>query len=229
MPKSQSEAARRAAIEELAALFSIRCATAKGLDAGYFIPDVEAWIDRHFPASKARAALADAIDPRKNFLLQKHVGEHDRYWANAADLIAASDALRTLPTAHPTGMEDSREAELDRIMALSDEEVTAETIAAGEDPDKIVEKHRQLLADVIVASRALDAAATEHARSQSNSEFQRTLMHDAFVAGAEYQRMVALQAKASRQSAPTPWPCDDHHRGFAARGMKHCSFCNKEL
>lgn len=63
------------------------------------------------PATDAakRAEIADAIDPRKNFLMQKYAGEHDRYWANACDLIAASDLLRQ-PATVQGGVREAFEA-----------------------------------------------------------------------------------------------------------------------
>jgi hypothetical protein len=136
----------------------------------------------------------------------------DHYWIEDAngkairgvDLRDAQWLRDTLNAATRPGSAAVDEAEIDRIMALSDQEVIAETIAAGEDPDQIVTEGRALLAAAIVASRALDAAAGDYTHSQSNSELQRTLMHDAFFAGAEYQRMVALRAAPTTPPIPQP-------------------------
>lgn len=113
-----------------------------------------------------------------------------------------------LPANAPTTQSggDAADAEAERIFALSDEDVIAETIAAGEDPDEVVKRGRAAIEIAIVASRALRVAANERAAAQSNSEFQRSLMEDAFVAGAEWQhaytRQIAWQARAKHTSGP---------------------------
>lgn len=135
--------------------------------------------------SAAEAIAAWVVAPNSDLQAETGMARH-----------FAALILQHLPA--PDGEID---AELERITAMSDEEIIAETIAAGEDPAEVAKRGRATLEAAIIASRALDAAATEHAKAQSNSEFQRGLMHDAFLAGAEYQRMVAYQA---RSTTPAP-------------------------